>query len=188
MALFILYTYSDIKELREIQNENAVIPFVFSEAKDVLEDNSNVFMDISALIYLLRVNKSDRLAAHFNLREMTDETTIIVEESLADDVLSFFPYLFSHWESFLRATDQNTPEKEQTIATVTHDRQSIYNYNNVDDLKIIIEYANKSHIPIATFSRASGDMKAELEKFNTSAELALLDLTSTALRLKITKT
>ena len=57
-------------------------------------------------------------------------------------------------------------------------RQKIYKYNNAQDLDIIIRYAETNDIPIATFSRASGELRKEFEQFNKSSKLAILDLTS----------
>lgn len=180
MDLFTLHTYGSIAELRKIQREKEVIPFIFAETKDKLESAPDICIDISALIYYLQVEKNNRYSAYLNLREMTDETVVIIEKSLADDALSYWPYLFSDSEPFFEPVDKNQTENEQSASAVEYIRQPIYIYNNVSDLNAIIEYANASHIPIATFSCASGDMRAELEKFNQTAELALLDLTSVA--------
>lgn len=165
-------------ELRQIQQKNDVIPFIFVEARAVLEETPETFIDISALIYFLRINKSDCYAAYINLKEMTNDTTVIVEEMLAEDTLSLFPYLFSSHKPYFEPMKQLESEKNAHIGE--YSRQPIYTYHNVNDLNIVIDYAKTNNIPIATFSRASGDMRAELEKFNQSAKLALLDLTSTA--------
>ena len=42
----------------------------------------------------------------------------------------------------------------------------------------IVQYAETNNIPIATFSRANGDLEKEFEQFNNSCKLAILDLTS----------
>jgi Cdc6-like AAA superfamily ATPase len=179
MSLFTLYTYSNIEELRKIQQEKEIIPFIFAETKDLLEYDSNICIDISTLIHFLQINKDNRYPAYINLREMTEETIVIVDQSLADDVINFFPYLFSSHVPFCH--EENKRDKcEKPQNKFTNARQPIYTYHNVDDLTAIIAYANAHNIPITTFSRASGDLRAELEKFNKSAELALLDLTSTA--------
>lgn len=57
-------------------------------------------------------------------------------------------------------------------------RQKIYKYNSVQELDKIIQYAETNDIPIATFSRANGDLRKEFEQFNNSYKLAILDLTS----------
>jgi len=180
MSLFTLYTYKNVSELRKIQQEKEVFSFVFVETKDKLETNPSLCIDISSLICLLRVNRENRYSAYINLREMTDETIIIAEESLAEDVLLFLPNLFSSYAPFFEILEQTQLEHVSPATVEGHIRQPVYIYNNADDLNAVIEYANENHIPIATFSRASGDMKVEFEKFNRSADLALLDLTSTA--------
>jgi hypothetical protein len=178
MSNFTLHTYNNIAEFRKIQQEKEVVPFIFIETEDELESDPDICIDISALIYLLQVNKENNCSAYVNLRKMTDETTIIIRKSLADDALSFLPCLFSHYEPFFVSANQNQLEGEQTIDTDKRIRQPVYTYNNISDLDTIIEYANANYIPITTFSQASGDMRAELEKFNKSAKWLLLDLTS----------
>ena len=178
MVLFTLYTYRNILELRQIQQENDVIPFIFVETKELLEETPVTFIDISALVYFLRINKSDCYAAYINLREMTEDTKVIVEEVLAEESLSLFPYLFSIHKPYFEANGEQ--ESEQSATVCGYSRQSIYTYHNVNDLNILIDYANANNIPIVTFSSASGDMRSELEKLNQSANLALLDLTSTS--------
>jgi hypothetical protein len=176
MPRFTLYTYRDIKELRKIQTENEVFSFIYVETLKLLEENPDIFLDISTLIHFLNVNKSDRLAAINNLKEMTDETTVIVEESLADEAITIFPFLFSSFEPFFELVNESDAEKSDI--DTRYIRQPIYTYNNADDLQAVIEYANLKHIPIATFTRASEDDRDEFEKFNKSVELALMDLTS----------
>ncbi|MFZ5944449.1 MAG: AAA family ATPase [Bacillota bacterium] len=177
MSLYTLYTYKDINEFRQIQKDFEIYPFIFAETKDLLESEPDSVIDISALIYLLRVNKDNCYSARINLREMTEDTRIIVHESLADDAIFFFPDLFSSHESFFKNNDaSDDAEKSAIVSLLT--RQSIYVYYNSNDLAKIIEYANGHNIPLATFSRASGDLKSELEKFNKSAEMAIVDLTS----------
>ncbi|MEL1134980.1 AAA family ATPase [Desulfitobacterium sp. THU1] len=178
MALYTIYTYNSIEQLRQIQQEKEVVPFIFSEAIDLLEDAPDLCINISALIYLLQTDKQNRYSAYINLREMTEETIVIVEESLADDAIRFFPDLFATYTPFCR--EENVQDSEATSYTFKNIRQPIYTYNNLNDLTAIITYANAHNIPIATFSRASSDLRSELEKFNKSAELALVDLTSTA--------
>lgn len=177
MSLYTLYTYKDINEFRKIQKEFEVYPFIFAETKELLESEPNSVIDISALIYYLRVNKENCYPARLNLREMTEETKIILEESLAADAVFFFPDLFSSYEPFYKNNGASNDIEKFAIATLLT-RQPIYVYYNTTDLTKIIEYANVRNIPLATFSRASGDLKSELEKFNKSAEVAIVDLTS----------
>lgn len=179
MSSFTLYTYSSIEELRKIQQEKEIIPFIFAETKDILESDPSICIDISSLIHFLRINKDNIYPAYINLREITEGTIVIVDQSLADDTINYFPYLFSSCVPFYYEGN-NGKKCEKIKYTFINARQPIYTYHNVNDLTTIIAYANEHNIPIATFSHASGDLRNELEKFNKSAELVLLDLTSTA--------
>ncbi len=179
MFLYTIYTYDSIEQLRKIQEEKEVIPFVFGEIDDLLEDNPDCCVDISAAIYLLRVNRENSHAAYLNLREMTEETVIILEKSLANDALRFLPHLFSSQEPYYQ--EEGIDGDEILISTYKNNtRQQVYTYNNVNDITAIIAYANEHNIPLATFSSASGNIKTQFEKFNKSSELALVDLTSVA--------
>ncbi len=178
ISFYIIYTYNSIEQLRRIQQEKEVIPFVFGETKDLLEDNPDLCIDISAMICLLRTSKENIYSAYINLREMTDQTIIIIKEYLADDAIKFFSHLFSSYVPFYQ--EDNVQNNEAPTVTFKITRQPVYTYNNENDLSVIIEYANAHNIPITTFSRATGDLRNELEKFNKSAEIVLLDLTSTA--------
>jgi hypothetical protein len=161
-----------------MQKDFEIYSFIFAETKDLLESEPDSVIDISALIYLLRVNKDNCYSARINLREMTEDTRIIVHESLADDAIFFFPDLFSSYEPFYNNNDTSNNDVEKSTIAMLLTRQPIYVYYNTTDLTKIIEYANVRNIPLATFSRASGDLKSELEKFNKSAEVAIVDLTS----------
>ncbi|MDD4591709.1 MAG: AAA family ATPase [Parabacteroides sp.] len=176
MALYEIYTYNSLEQLRKIQQEKDVIPFVFAEAIELLEHDSNICIDISSLIYLLRTNKENRYSSYLNLREMTEETAIIVEEALADDALNFLPHLFYSYATYY--LDEEMVIEETYQDSFQNIRQSVFTYDNADDLEVIIKYANANHIPIATFSRASNELRKAFEKFNQSASLAILDLTS----------
>ena len=66
-------------------------------------------------------------------------------------------------------------------------RRPVYTYDNTAQLDKIIKYTNEKAIPLATFSQASGNARNEFEKFNKSAELALLDLTSVSLTIESNK-
>lgn len=176
MSLYTLFTYKNIKELRIIQEELDVTPFVFSETLDILENNTEICIDISSLVYLLRTNKTDLYIAYINLRKINRKCVVIVEESLANSAIELFPFVFHKSEPYLK--NEDVCEESSSDTRICCVRQPIYTYNNIDDLSRIIEYANCNNIPIASFSRASKDIHNELEKFNRSAELALVDLTS----------
>lgn len=171
-----LYTYRGLSDLRRIEEEHEIVPFIFQETLSDLQKNPQTYIDITALIHYIRVNKSDRYPAYMNLRAITEKTVVIANEEVAADAIVFFPFLFSKQTPYIETeTPAEEPEAKGCLAWT---RQPIYTYNNVATLNRIVEYADSNMIPIATFSRASGTARDEFEKFNKTAELALIDLTS----------
>lgn len=178
MESFTLYTYRDLLELRRIQEEREVYPFVFSETVEQLEDDDEICIDISTLIYYLLNEKNNIYPAYMNLRCITSNTVIIVNERIVNSALELFPLLFSNCKEYYEKGDSNIEETAAIPIVQNTKRRFIYKYNNSKDLDRIIEYADENDIPIATFSQANQDRREEFEKFNKSEKLALLDLTS----------
>lgn len=176
MDYFTLYTYKNIKQLRKIQQQKEVVSFVFRETLELLEDESDVCIDISSLVYFLRTNQDNIYSAYINLREISDETIIVVEQGLAETAIELFPHVFSCHIPFLKDNEEIVDGNSSTI--FVHARKPIYTYYNSDDLNAIIEYANKNSIPITTFSQANDGFRSELQKFTCSSKLAFVDLTS----------
>ena len=172
MHSFTLYTYRNVEELRKIQQENDVFPFIEAQTENLLCTNSNILVDISDLIYFLQVDKNMRLTTYKNLTEATDETAFIIKETLKDDVFSIFPYISFHSKPYFES-DTQQENKSMTIET-QYLRKTIYSYNNVSDLNTILEYAKANNILIITFSNALRD----IERFNKYSGLVLLDFTS----------
>ncbi len=188
MDAFILYTYRNLSELRTIQKERDVYPFVFAETIKQLENDDEICIDISALVYFLLVVKSDIQAAYLNLRKITSNTLIIVNEKIADSALELFPLLFSDFKEYFDNENPLTEDTEANLIVQNTKRRFIYKYNNAKDLDKIIEYADENNIPIATFSQANQDRREEFDKFNKSEKLALLDLTSMSFAIHDNKT
>lgn len=188
MDAFILYTYRNLSELRTIQKERDVYPFVFAETIKQLERDDEICIDISALVYFLLVAKNDIQAAYLNLRRITSNTLVIVNEKIADSALELFPLLFSDFKEYFDNEKPSTEYTEANLIVQNAKRRFIYKYNNAKDLDKIIEYAAENNIPIATFSQANQDRREEFDKFNKSEKLALLDLTSMSFAIHDNKT
>lgn len=172
---YTLFTYRGLKGLRIVEKTHTVIPFVFAETSKQLKKKPDSCIEITALVYFLQVSSDNRYTAYINLREMTNKTVIIVDESVAQQALSIFPLLFDKTEKLdSYDIDEEVQYEEQTLLL----RQPIYTYDNTAQLNMIIKYANEKAIPLATFSQASENARNEFERFNKSAELALMDLTS----------
>lgn len=176
MDYYTLYTYKNVTELREIQHEKNVIPFIFVETLELLEEEQDICIDITSLIYFLRTNKDNIYSANINLREINEESIIIIEYGLAESAIEFFPHIFSCHVPFLKEKEAVT--EDNSLKTFVHHRNPVYAYYSSEDLNLIIKYANENNIPITTFSQASGNFRTELEKFNLTSELAIVDLTS----------
>lgn len=176
-----LYTYKGIEELRKIQAEMDVVPFVFQDTAELLQENPKACIDITALVYYLNVSKDNRYPAYNNLRYMTDETLIIADEEVAENAISLFPTIL------LKAIPYLNEEQEESLSeskVFTPVRKPLYTYDNSLDLSRIIEFAKEHSIPIATFSQASSDAKSDLDRFNKAEKLALLDLSSVSLAIE----
>ena len=177
MERFTLYSYQSLTELREIQEEHDVFPFIFRETKELLEENPDVCIDITTLVRYLNVNQGDCYSAFVNLRAMSHETKVIVLEALADLALSLFPSQFITSKPLIEKEDFSEGSAPTLLANQCRP-QPIFIYHNTDELSIIVDYANTNNIPIATFSRATGTGRDEFENFNKASALALIDLTS----------
>ena len=175
-----LFTYRNIEELRRIQDEREVFTFTFVETKDMIDACPEVCIDISALVYFLQSNKSNIQPVYINFENMTEDTVVIADEAVATSALELLPFLVSDTDNYFPAeTDEvDNSEQEAPIPFKPYPRQCIFKYNNSAELDRVIAYSVEHSIPIATFSRASGELRKEFEQFNKTAELAIMDLTS----------
>ena len=171
MELHTLYTYKNIDQLREIQEKYEVHPFVFSETLELLKVDSEVCVDITALLYLLKSNPENTHLAYINLREMDGSTIVIARESISTEALDKLSNLFFQTEPLIAEDDKNSEEK--TIFS----RNAVFTYDNVESLNAISEYSKKKDIPLVTFSQAN-DLRKEMDQLNKAQELVLMDLTS----------
>lgn len=176
---YTLLTYRNLKELRKIQEEREVFAFIFGETMDMLASCSEVCIDISALVHFLLTNKNNIESAYINFTNMAEDTVVIAEASVAESAMELLPLLFSDYKYYFEEEeDEENSNSEVSHEFKVYSRQKIFKYNNSQDLDRIIQYAEKNDIPIATFSRASGEQRNEFEQFNRSSNLAILDLTS----------
>ncbi|ABJ62176.1 AAA family ATPase [Leuconostoc mesenteroides] len=176
MNYFTLYTYKNLTELRKIQQQNNVTTFIFEETLELLKEEQDVCIDITSLVHMLRQNQGNIYSAGINLREINEDSKIIIEESLAEIAIDFFPHIFSSHISLLNKDEVVT--ESQIPKTFVHYRRSLYTYYANEDLSAIIDYANENNISITTFSYANENLSTEIKKFNLNSKLAIVDLTS----------
>ena len=173
-----LFTYRNLEELRKIQEEREIFAFIFGETKDMLDSCSEVCIDISALVHFLLTNKNNIEPTYINFTSMSEDTVVIAEAAIAESAMELLPLLFSDYKCYFEEDGEENSSSEETHEFKPYPRQKIYKYNNAQDLDTIIRYAETNDIPIATFSRASGELRKEFEQFNKASQLAILDLTS----------
>lgn len=172
-----LFTYRNLEELRKIQEEREVFAFIFGETKDMLDSCSEVCIDISALVHFLITNKNNIEPTYIYFTSMAEDTVVIAEVAIAESAMELLPLLFSDYKCYFEEDGEENSSSEEAHEFKPYPRQKIYKYNNAQDLDIIIRYAETNDIPIATFSRASSELRKEFEQFNKSSKLAILDLT-----------
>ncbi|MEY8432341.1 AAA family ATPase [Lachnospiraceae bacterium 48-42] len=173
-----LFTYRNLEELRKIQEEREVFAFIFGETKDMLDSCSDVCIDISALVYFLLSNKNNIELTYINFTSMAEDTVVIAEAAIVENAIELLPLLFSGHKCYFEEDDERNSSTEEKHEFKPYPRQKIYKYNNMQDLDIIIRYAETNDIPISTFSQAGGELRKVFEQFNNSSKLAILDLTS----------
>ena len=144
----------------------------------MLDSCSEVCIDISALVHFLLTNKNNIEPTYINFTSMAEDTVVIAEAAIAESAMELLPLLFSDYKCYFEEDGEENSSSEEAHEFKPYPRQKIYKYNNAQDLDIIIRYAETNDIPIATFSRANGELRKEFEQFNKSSKLAILDLTS----------
>lgn len=178
MESHILFTYRNLAELRKIQNEREVFTFVFGNTKNMIDACPEVCIDISALVYYLQENKSNIFPAYNNFLNMTEDTIIIAEETIANGALTLLPFLLSDAETYF-VEEQGEGSAQKIVQSYKpYSRQKIYRYNTAEDLSQIIQYSSERNIPIVTFLQEIVELRKEFDQYNKSAELILMDLTS----------
>ena len=156
-----LYSYNGLSGLRKIEESHVVFPFIFQETLQSLQENPKICIDITTLVHYLRSNRGDRYPALFNLRAITEETMVIIDEEIANEAVSVFPLVF--FDVIPYEATQKPAEQLPVPPRFLWNRSPIYTYEKSSELDLILEYAKEKSIPIATFSQATGSAKDEYE-------------------------
>lgn len=107
MNHFVLYTYRNLNELRIIQAEHEVYAFVNSGMiKDLLDSDPAQYVDITALVYFLQTNRNNIEPAYINLSNMTEDTVVLVEASLAENALELLPLSFFEHKNYFEESER----------------------------------------------------------------------------------
>ena len=114
MSMYKLLLYRNADEFHRFQAESPkeIFPFSFGGTKSLLEINTAVVIDISALVRHLLVNKNDQTPAEVNLYDADEDTEFLIHESVADSAIELFPYYFEEKE-YLYEAMQKKRKKQQ---------------------------------------------------------------------------
>lgn len=172
----ILYTYENTEEfnryLAELEAEGKdILPFVFQETKEVIEESINNIIDITLLIENILTNKQDRLPAFNNLKNLNDQNKIIVRFDLSDSALDIFSVLFNYVQTIYDPKENLHTEKKFKI------RRTIYSYSTFTQLEQVIEYASHNGIPFLSFNQASNKAESNILELDKREKPPIVDIT-----------
>lgn len=175
--LYPIYTYRDISELRRIQEEREVFPFVFGETKEILDQDPNVCIDLTALTFFVETNRGNIQPVYINFENIDTSTKVIASIEAANIAFKLFPFLFNEIQPYFVDNKTDSAQETKPECPLLR-RRTLYRYGRTADLEQIIQYTAEKQIPFATFSQANGNFKNQFEQFNKFEELAIVDLTS----------
>lgn len=96
-----LFTYAGVDELRKIQEENEVLPYLLEETLETLKETPDICVDITALVYYVINHSVKWHDALDELGRIPEETLVIVEGSAIVNALTLFSLVFSDGTPFL---------------------------------------------------------------------------------------
>jgi len=168
-----ILTYKNTDELRMIQSEMMVYRFEFVHTSNLLEDSPAVCIDITSLLYYLDLKRSDIYSAYNNFNNISEDTIVIANQTIADKGTELLPLLFDDIRPFYKV-------EEADMAAWSTNRKTVYSYKGKADLECILAYSKEHDIPIATFSQAANESKNVLDTFSKHDKICIVDLTSVA--------
>lgn len=170
----VVLVYRNSAEFRKYvsSEERSVLKFEFGKTQAKLQENADIVLDITSMVYHVKAFPGDLINAEINLNALEDKTTVIVRESCSNDVIELFPFFFCQVKYIYEADGV-----ENTIVSIRE--KTIYTYVYNEDLIAIRNYCEGKGIHILSFPSANGVLKAEIERTNT-AMYKIIDLTSLA--------
>ena len=169
-----ILVYRNSAELRTYisSEKRPVLKFEYGKTQTQLQDNADVVIDITSLVYHVKAFPGDQISAEVNLDAMEDDTMVIVRDSCADDAIELFPYYFYNKKYIYEADVVN-----KSIATIQD--KTIFTYVQNGDLIALRDYCKDKEIYVLSFPAAYGVLKPEIERTNAAME-KIIDLTSLA--------
>lgn len=176
-----ILVYRNSTELRKYlsSEERPVLKFEYGKTQTQLQEDADVVIDITSMVYHVKSFPGDQITAEVNLDAMEDDTSIIVRESCSNDAIELFPYYFCG-KKYLYSSDT----VENTIVPIRD--KTIYTYAQNEDLIAIRDYCEDKGIHILSFPSANGVLKPEIERTNAAMD-KMIDLTSLAFAIEDNK-
>lgn len=172
MNRYKIYTYNGQNELDRIISERDVELCIFGEIGEQLKDEKEICIDITSVVMLSDNNLANIYLAYENLRNIGEQTLIIIQEEWADRALELLPLLFDTKERYFQDEGKNDSN------AIKRYRKKIYTYTGEKELQEIKKYTDKKNIPLITFADMNGDIKEELQKLDEQEKLVIMDMTS----------
>lgn len=175
MSMYKLLLYRNADEFHQFQAKSPkeIFPFSFGGTKNLLEINTAVVIDISALVRHLLVNKNDQTPAEVNLYDADENTEFLIHESVADSAIELFPYYFEEKEYLFEAKQQKRKKQQKREPLV------LYTYGARESLEKLFAYCENKKINIISFPQANEVVKDTIESSNTKQKICI-DITSLA--------
>lgn len=177
MSRNILYTYRNREEFERLYDElssqdHELYPFMYQETKTLIDENSDLTIDISLMVESVRVNRHDRFAAQYNLIGLDNDNRVVIQEELADLALNFFSLIFNTVEPLYERIENNT------LPPAITERKILYTYKNAAQLDQIIDYTAQKNIPFFSFNQANKKHNSEMEELDNSFVPPIVDITT----------
>lgn len=173
----ILYTYRNREEFERLYNElssqgQKLHPFIYQETKTLIEENSDLTIDISLMVEAVRVNRHDRFAAHYNLIGLDNDNRVVIQEELADLALTLFSLIFKAVKPLYKYVENDT------VPPAVTERKTLYTYKNTAQLDLIMDYTTQKNIPFFSFNQANKKHNSEMEELDNSSVPPIVDITT----------
>jgi len=173
----ILYTYRNLEEFNRLYEtllarDKIIHPFIFKTTMDLLENESDITIDISILTEYIVSNKQDRYSALFNLQNLNANNHIIIQIDLAEEALKQFPSIFSNAKPLF---DEVIVMKDDLVSVFP--RKTIFTYKNIAQLEKFIELTKQQNLVFFSFNQVFNKMKL-IPNIDNKNQSIFVDLTT----------
>lgn len=161
MNRYTIYTYKGVKEFEVLYNnckqEDILFTyFKFKDTLDLLQENSNIVLDITNVIPFIMTNDSNIYSVEINLNEITEQTKVVVDEKYSDAALNLLRNIFEQKKELNLLEDEKN--NKNLMADYCVKRSKVYTYNGLTEINNIIKYCEKENILYVSFSKLNNEI------------------------------